>query len=162
MPIDNTSVGKLFSIASRMHHLYIKSKFAEEGLDEISNPHLLFIIYKTQLEDRQIAQKNIAEILGVSAAAIAISIKRMANNGLIEKSTAEDDNRSRYVRLSEKGLTMINRCKSLAKEADNNLFAEFSEAEQQQFGQYLLKIIANLNKAGITAPAELSGGKIND
>ncbi len=162
MQMDNISIGKLFSIAGRMHHLYIKTKLAEAGLDEISNPHLLFLIYQSQVEDKQITQKSIADTLGVSAAAIAISLRRMANNGLIEKSTAEDDNRFRYVKLSEKGLAMISQCKNLAKNADHNLFTDFSEADQQQFCQYLSRIIANLHKAGVTAPANFCGGKVND
>lgn len=92
-------------------------------------------------------QNNIAEAMEVSAAAVAVSLKKLEKGGYIEKQISPGDGRSNLIALTLKGEKVVEQSKAMFEEVDKEMFLSISEEEQKQLHAYMEKIIHNLKTA---------------
>lgn len=90
-------------------------------------------------------QKEIADVLQITPASVAISTKRMQKAGLLEKSVSESSLRCNRLTVTVKGCEMSRRYRAKFNEVDRRMFAGFNEAELEQLGTYLGRLISNIS-----------------
>lgn len=89
-------------------------------------------------------QNQIAEAAGVSAAAVAVSLKKLEKGGYIEKRISESDGRSNLIALTAKGEEVVQQSKLMFEEVDRGMFEALTEEQQNQLHEYMEQIINNL------------------
>ena len=89
-------------------------------------------------------QNQIAEALEVSAAAMAVSLKKLEKGGYIEKKTSSEDCRSNVIVLTAKGEDVVEKSRRMFEEVDEKMFDALTEEQQKQFYECMEQIINNL------------------
>lgn len=90
--------------------------------------------------DGMVNQKQIADKFDVSPAAVAGTIKKLECNGYITRSSLESDNRYNEVKITEKGINMVNDTRSAFEALDRKTFKYFSLEELECFMTLLNKM----------------------
>lgn len=83
------------------------------------------------------SQIELANILEVSAATVAVSLKKLEKGGYIQKTQQEQDSRVRFVELTEKGRGVVEESKEIFHQMDAKLLEGFDK-EQLEVLQSLL------------------------
>ncbi len=89
------------------------------------------------------SQKELADHLGVSAAAITTALKKLESGGYIERSCG-NDNRYNEIRITALGKTTVEDSKSIFLEIDKSMFINFSYGEIDELIASLEKIQNNI------------------
>ena len=89
-------------------------------------------------------QNNIAEAMEVSAAAVAVSLKKLEKGGYIEKRISESDGRSNLIALTAKGEDVVQKSRLMFEEVDQKMFDCLTEEQQNQLHAFMEQIINNL------------------
>lgn len=91
------------------------------------------------------SQRDLAVRLNITPAAIAVTVKKLAKDGIIEKKPSEDDMRFNKVEITEKGRQIAKESKQVFEYIDAKMFDGFSEEEMALFEEYLNRVQANLS-----------------
>lgn len=102
------------------------------------------------LENGECSQKQLAESVGVSAASIATSIKRMCKAGFVERTEDESDRRINRIRITERGREVLLAGRTECGKVDGKMFEGFSDEEIHIFSGYLQRITENLSEDGLS------------
>ena len=89
-------------------------------------------------------QCSIAQAMEVSAATIAVSLKKLEKGKYVEKKTSEEDNRVNFIVLTKKGEEVVRKSQQLFEDTDEALFRGLTEEEKKQFYGFLEHMIQNL------------------
>ena len=89
-------------------------------------------------------QKELADMLMVSPASIAVSTKRLEKSGLLTRKTDENNARCNRISITEQGIKASDCCRAIFTKVDSQAFEGFSDAELDEFTNYLDRIIVNL------------------
>lgn len=127
---------------AREHRKIVEKRICSLGIHP-SQHHVLMHISK----NGACTQNHIAEAMEVSAAAVAVSLKKLEKGGYIEKQISPGDGRSNLIALTSKGENVVEQSKAMFEEVDKEMFLSISEEEQKQLHAYMEKIIHNLKKA---------------
>ena len=87
-----------------------------------------------------------SKLMRVSPATIAVSLKKLENNGYINREIDEADNRLKKITISEKGNQVVMQSRQIFESTDTKVFANFTEQEKSTLSQLLKKLDANLVK----------------
>lgn len=90
-------------------------------------------------------QRDAARALGVTAASIALSTKRLEKSGCIEKRVDPDNRRSNQLYATERGRETTALFRRAFDETDAETFAGFSDEEKIRLSGYFDRMIANLS-----------------
>ncbi len=90
-------------------------------------------------------QKELADMLMVSPASVAVSTKRLEKAGLIARRTDENNARCNRLSITEQGVEICDRCCETFEKIDSRAFEGFTEEETDEFVSYLNRIIVNLD-----------------
>lgn len=123
----------------RMHKLAIDSKAQEIGIHRTQHRILMHLARRGSLP----SQKELAEHLGVSAAAVTGALKRIERDGYIKRSLGQD-NRYNELTITEKGREIVEKTKKLFSETDISLFDGFTDEEIEAYISCLKKIQQNI------------------
>lgn len=94
--------------------------------------------------DQSISQKDIAERFGVSAAAVAMTLKKMEAEGYIKREMSEKDNRFNELHLTEKGREALCQSRTITKEIDDIVYNGITKEEIEGFIAVIKKMQNNL------------------
>lgn len=89
-------------------------------------------------------QRDIAERLDISAAAVAMTLKKLIKNGLVFREAMPGDQRCNIVSLTEKGNSVAEICIEKFKETDKEMFKGFSDQEMEQLENYFMRMLDNI------------------
>ena len=89
-------------------------------------------------------QAELAELLEVSPAAIAVSMKKLEKGGYIERRPDMADNRALQVIITHKGQQVIEQSISIFKKIEEDMFEGFSDVEMQQLEGLFERMYRNL------------------
>lgn len=95
-------------------------------------------------------QNELAKALEVSPASIAVSIKRMQKNGVVEKIADDNDLRCNRISLTEKGRELTREMHRKFDQIDKIMFTDFDENELATLKEYLDRIYNNLSSSECT------------
>jgi len=80
----------------------------------------------------------------ISAATVAVSLKKLEKGGYIERHSSRSDNRSNVIALTRKGEDVVEQSGLLFEEVDEKMFAGISLEEQEKLHGFLEHIITNI------------------
>ena len=90
------------------------------------------------------SQKDLARSMDISAATVAVSLKKLEKGGYIKREVDEKDNRLNKITITEKGNKVVKRSKEIFAAADRKILAGFREEEKHTLFVLLQKLHANL------------------
>lgn len=114
---------------------------SEHGLQK-SQERLLLTIDK--MKEKKICQKDIAEKMRVTPAAVAVTLKNLEKMGIIRKIMSKEDNRYNDIVLTEEGKKIVAESEEKVNSIDQKAFKGFSESEKSNLQDYLERICTNL------------------
>ena len=92
------------------------------------------------------SQNDIARTMDVSAATVAVSLKKLEKGGYICRVTDEADNRLNKITITEKGNAVVEQSRKIFRSTDQKVFAGFAEEEKHTLSVLLHKLDVNLDK----------------
>ena len=134
-------MGKLMAIL-RDHKSAVDSYVNETKLHKSQHKLLMSLSHM----GNHVSQRDLAEKLNITPAAVAVTLKKLEKNGFVEKKIQESDNRYNEVVMTEKGRRIVKESHKLFQSIDEKLFEGFTEEEMDQLNAYLERIIQNAQR----------------
>ena len=124
---------------AREHRKTVEKRICSLGIHP-SQHHFLMHIAKCGT----CTQSSIAEAMEISAATVAVSIKKLEKGGYIEKRISQSDGRSNVIALTEKGVDVVEKSKDMFESVDKAMFTSITVEEQRKLHELMERIISNL------------------
>lgn len=116
---------------------------AMQALDILPSQHFALVWLKRM--GRAASQSKLAELMQVSPASVARSLKGLDRDGYIARSDGADGRCNETV-ITEKGQQVLDESLALFQQMDVRCYEGFSEAELRQFHDLLERLLENLNR----------------
>jgi len=144
----------LLKAFDRMNWNIIQAEMDKKGLCSEINPQILFLLReKKGLE--KVTQRVIAEEIGISAATVTVSVKRMEKRIFLRKIRDENDLRCNSITITKKGITLVEEMDRLLEEINQKIFYNFKIEELEVITMNYYRMIDNLESMGIKSPVYL-------
>ncbi len=151
------AVGKMLRV-TRLHKSVIEKRISELGLHRTQHMLLNYLMRS----DGAPSQKQIAESFNVTPAAIAMSLKKMEKNGLIERRSSETDNRVNVITVSEKGKELLERTRMIFTQIDEAMFDGVTDEDYDEMKRIFGIMTDNLLNIGAVDEPKCGFCKQND
>jgi len=129
--------------SARLHHMLFDRLIGKYNLHRSQHRMLMYLSGQEQIP----SQKQIADQFEISPAAVAVTLKKLENNGFIERITSKSDNRFNEIRITEKGRNVVEETIEYFAYIDNAMFRDFSEEELQTLRKLVIHTSENLKAA---------------
>ena len=129
---------------NRLHRSLIEKKIAEEDIHRGQMHQLLYIMSS----EKPPSQKELAAAFEVTPAAVAMSMKKLEQKGLITRVPDPSDSRVNLLAVSEKGKRLIEENGRHFARIDQLMFDSISEADIDTLRATLDKVTQNLIDLG--------------
>ena len=128
------------------HRSAIQAELNAAGLREVGHPMLLNILESGgEDQDQQCrAQRDLAEMLHISPAAVTNSLKSLEKGGYIRREPGRQDARRNRVILTEKGTQAVEGCRASFQRVADRMMSGFTPEELGQLGQFQRRMLNNL------------------
>lgn len=136
--------GVIFQAVARARRQATQVELTAQGLGDLGNPMILFLLNERGEDGRVSAQRELADALRVSPATIAVSLKSLEREGYVEKLSDEKDQRRKGIRLTPKGEGAVRRCLMVFRAVDRHMFEGFSPEEVEQISAFHIRMLQNL------------------
>lgn len=144
MEKKSTSSGALMHILFGDLRRATHSELTRQGLGDLGQPMILFMLKERGREGRVSAQRELADALHVSPATIAMSLRSLERAGYVEKLPDPTDQRRKAVCLTPKGEMAITICVKAYEQVEHGMFQGFSPEELSQVHNYHTRMLRNL------------------
>ena len=124
----------------RMHRSVIENYVSKLGIHRSQHMMLMYLSRQKFCP----SQKAIAQEFGISAAAVAVTLKKLESGGFIERNMSSGDNRFNEIMLTQKGKELTNKTKEMFSEVDTKMFSDFSDEECTLLEKLLEKMQTSL------------------
>lgn len=131
------------------HRAAIQAELNAAGLKEVGHPMLVSIL-QSAVEDPSgqcQAQRELADLLHVSPAAVANSLKCLERDGYIRREPWRGDARRNRVILTEKGGAAVRGCREVFIRVSTRMMAGFSPEELALLAQFQRRMLDNLTNS---------------
>lgn len=144
-PADHISL--LFRIHRARHNATLAA-LAAEGLQDVGQPRILFLLKEEEADGGLPAQQELAQRLHVSPSTIANSLNSLERMGYITRQPDPKDGRKKRIAITEKGRDARQRCVAVFERVDEQLYAGFSPQELEQLQQFYRRMLDNIKVIG--------------
>ena len=124
-----------------MHRAMIDSRVKEIGIHRTQHRILMRLARCEKLP----SQKELAEHLDLTPAAVCGALKKIEEEGYVER-TLGQDNRYNELCITDKGRELVKLSRQVFSDADTSMFEGFSEEELDSYIASLEKLQANIRK----------------
>ncbi len=125
---------------NRLHKTLLDSNIFEAiGLHRTQHIILMHIVGRERLP----SQKELADHLNITPAAVTGALKKLEADGYIEKRMG-NDNRYNEITITEQGRRVVEESKAVFAKTDESLFEGFTNEEIKNLIYYLEKIQNNI------------------
>jgi DNA-binding MarR family transcriptional regulator len=118
-------------------------QLSEYGISGV-HMHALIFLLKAEQRGEHVCQRDIERELGLRPSSISTMLSNLEKKGLIVKTQAVGDGRTKYITLTEKALKLCEENKKLMDNNDAFVQSVLSDEEQEQLKDLLEKIIHSL------------------
>ena len=131
---------------NQAHRAAVQTELNAAGLREVGHPMLMSILQSAEKDpDGQCqAQRELADLLHVSPAAVANSLKCLERDGYIRREPWQKDARRNRVLLTEKGAAAVEGCRDVFRRVSDRMMAGFSPEECAQLMDFQRRMLNNL------------------
>ena len=129
---------------NKMHRAMMDLRVKEIGIHRTQHRILMHLARDGMLP----SQKELADKLDITPAAVTVALRKIEQNGYIERSLGHD---SRYneLKITPKGRAVADRTRELFTAADTAMFDSFSEQELESYIACLEKMKNNIEKQSL-------------
>ena len=124
----------------KMHFCECDKRFA--SLNSHRSQHMMLMTIARMGEG--VSQKQLAQDMNITPAAVAKSLKKLECDGLITRSSFSDDARENRTTITEKGAQIVERSHEIMKEFDAEAAALLSDDELDTLSALISKIQKSL------------------
>ena len=125
----------------QMHKALLESCARTLGIHRTQHRILMHLARHDKLP----SQKELADRLDVTPAAITGALKKIEQDGYVER-TLGQDNRYNELRITEKGRELVKSTRQIFCKIDSSMFEGFSDEELDTYITCLEKLQANIRK----------------
>lgn len=147
--MDNNNINEISNkkIIYQLINLAIKhKKIMQNYLDETGVYHAQYRLLLAISHNENASQNDIAKLMDVSAATIAVSLKKLEKGGYINREIDEKDNRLNKINITEKGKKVVKQSKKIFEAVDQKVFQGITDEEKAALINLLQKLNNNLSK----------------
>lgn len=137
--ISNKEIIRQLINFAMKHRRIMQSYLDETGVYQAQHRLLMTISLNPNA-----SQIELARMLDVSAATVAVSLKKLEKDGYINRDKDDDDNRFNIITITEKGNQVVEKSKEIFEATDRKVLEGFTEEEKQTLFLLLQKLNANL------------------
>ena len=130
----------------RMHMALIDSRIKSIGLHRTQHRILMRLSRFGHLP----SQKELAEHLDITAAAVTGALKKLERDGYVER-TIGQDNRFNELKLTKKGKELVELTRKRCSEVDTAIFDGFTSEELTGYIECLNKLQENMKRLSVEA-----------
>lgn len=138
---NKDNIVKLFIGAAKMHHRAFENKVSKFGVHRSQHRILMFL---SKRDGQCTYQKDIADAFDISAAAVAVSVKKLEEDGLVKRLSSKSDNRTNIITLTDKGQDIVSATTNIITALDSAMFDGFDEKEIAEFSSYMSRLCDNI------------------
>ena len=124
---------------NRFHKALIDSRVREIGIHRTQHR----ILMRLAKCDKLPSQKELADQLDITPAAVTLAIKEIEKEGYIKR-TLGKDTRYNEIEITDKGRALVNLTFEMFSEADRTMLSGFSEDELDVYMGFLERIETNI------------------
>ena len=139
-------IGKLIMMAARGYSIYLNRHLNDLNINT-TQLHLLFEI----AHQKDINQDKIASRCNINKSAVARSIRKLEEKGLVERKIDENNRRQNIVSLTYKGKETLNECIRRMDEWEREIYHDFDIIDEETFKKALKELVIRtikLNQKG--------------
>lgn len=129
--------------AGRLHRHYIEEKVGGFGFHRSSHMALMYLAKS----ERPPSQRELAEHLSITPAAMTGILKRLEQDGYVERCAARDT-RYKEITITERGREIVAMSREAFHEVDREMLSGFTDGELSGLSDMLARICENLEKKG--------------
>ena len=131
---------------NQAHRAAVQTELTAAGLEKVGHPMLVSILQSADEdpEGQFRAQRELADLLHVSPAAVANSLKCLERDGYIRREPWEQDARRNRVLLTERGTAAVEGCRDVFRRVSARMMAGFTPEELDQLAQLQRRMLDNL------------------
>lgn len=134
---------------NQAHRSAVQAELAAAGLGEVGHPMLLAILHgacQGDPEGQCHAQRELAELLHITPAAVANSLKSLEKGGYILRRPGSDARRNQVL-LTDKGRRAVDTCQQVFESVSRRMLAGFSPEEAELLLSFRRRMLDNLQAA---------------
>lgn len=135
-----TETMRLFLRVNRMHRNQVEKRVADLGIHHSQHRMLMYI----SGHDKLPSQRELADALGISPAAVTSTLKCLEKEGYVERVMTEEDNRRNRVMITEKGRQKAVESCVIFDSVDRMTFGGLTAEELDLFRSLLSRMWNNL------------------
>ncbi len=147
-PLSQTEATHILRRVMRRHHACIERRIGDLG---IHHSQLRMLRHLARCEQPP-SQRELAERMCISPAAVATSLKKLEKEGYITRAVTDRDNRCNEIRITDLGRTKITESCEIFETVDRAMFEGMSETELRTLSALIHRIDENLDALGIPDP----------
>ena len=142
--MSETKLSKAINMMIKTDHMHrhlIDSQVGVLGLHRTQHRILMHLARHEKLP----SQKELADHLDITPAAVTGEIKKLEQQGYVERNLGQD-NRYNELRITEKGRELVNKTRELFSEVDSSMFEGFTDDQLDTYISCLEKLQENIRK----------------
>ncbi len=137
--IEELTEGMLINDIGKMLHDKIRRESESFGISKGNYR----IFYHLAHED-DLTQRDIVNMTHLSAPSVSVALRKMEDDGLVERRPDKSDMRNSIVSLTEKGREIDRKIFESVRNNEENMLDGFNEEERKILKKLLIKIVKNL------------------
>lgn len=151
------SVDRRLHEVMHAHHHTMRQYFQSHGLFN-GQPIMLFEIKQSP----GITQKELADHMNITPASVAVSVRRMEAEGLVQRHRDTRDARIQHLTLTDKGKSLDKACRQARDIIIDVLYEDFSPEELAGMDRMLHHMMLKLDKARQLFPPHLNQEDVHE
>ena len=136
------SLGQLLNYCSHLARQYMDRQLRDYQVTPVQSFALIYLHRQEGAEE--VTQRDLERELRLKAPTVNGIVDRMAEKGLITRTTSATDGRCRVLALSEKGREAVEGFQAAARRSEELFRAELSPQEERLMRELLTRLIVNL------------------
>ena len=134
----------LFRQLTCAHRQAVQEELAREGLPGIGQPRILCLLHQRGQNGVISTQRELAQLLHVSAATVTTSLKSLERQGYVRTVTDERDARRKQVVITPVGREAMVRCVDVFERVRERMYAGFAAEDFEQIQNFHARMVENL------------------
>lgn len=135
-------IGGVLMRIAHLRHGILESAMRE--MDILPSQH--FVLMQLSRLDGAPSQMELAQMLHVSPASVARTIKSLDADGYICRNSRAEDSRKNEIRLTDKGARVVARSHEIFQRIEASCFAGFSREDMGEMYALLMRMMENLSR----------------
>lgn len=143
-----SKTGMVFHSLFRAHHNAAQARLTKRGVGDVGSPRLLHVLRDCQERGETPSQRELADLLRVTPATIATSLKSLERNGYVVREIDPGDSRRNLISITDKAVEAMEAAHQVFDTVDRDMLHGFTPEEVEQLDRYHLRMLENLYAIG--------------